>query len=506
MDFNRTKNAKRTIVSGLAMRLLTIIVPFIMRTVIIYALGNLYLGLGSLFSSILTTLSLAELGIGSALVYSMYKPVVENDYPQLCALLNVYKKIYFVIGVVISVIGLALLPFLPMLIEGDYPRDINIYLLYVIQLISTVSGYFFFAYKGSVLTAYQRSDITNLVTFISDMIMYALQIVSLLLLKNYYIYVLLILIKSVAFNIVIALIVKKKYPHLTANGTIDDETQQQITKKTYALTGHKVAEVVINSTDNILISMFIGLNMVAIYNNYYYVISALSGIILIVFTGMISIVGNYLISEDLVSVKKLFGTLNHINAFILVFCCSCLISMYQPFITLWTGASNLFPMYMVVLFVVFFYMLRIRSVIALFQNAAGIWEKDLKKAYIMTIINLTIDLALIQRIGVAAALISTIVSMVFAFVYEVIVVHKYVLKSKPNRCFVLNAVYLVCVVLSCTLSHYAMNYFSCYNSWIQFFLGGIVSTVIAIVSFSGLTFWCPEYRNSIAFIRNKLKR
>lgn len=506
MDFDRTKNAKRTIISGLAMKLLTIIVPFIMRTVIIYTLGNLYLGLGSLFSSILNTLSLAELGIGSAMVFSMYQPVAENDYPKICALLNVYKKIYFIIGIVISVIGIVLLPFLPKLIKDEYPTDINIYVLYVMQLVSTVSGYYFFAYKGSVLTAYQRVDITNLITFIADMIMYIFQIVSLLLFKNYYVYVVLILIKSVLFNIVVAIVVKHKYPHLIAKGSIDKETQKQITKKTFALTGHKIAEVVINSTDNIFISAFIGLNVLAIYNNYYYVITAVSGVILMIFTGMISIVGNYLISEDKSNVRKLFGTLSHINAFCLVICCSCLINMFQPFIELWTGKNNLFPMYMVVLFALFFYSLRIRTIMNLFQNAAGIWEKDLIKAYVMTIINLIVDFVLIQIIGIGATLISTIVSMIFAFIYEVIVVHKYILDIKTIRCFLLNVVYFLCAVLSCVISYYFMTLFSGYNLWIRLVTGGIVSIIVSAICFVGMTFWSREFKDSVIFVKSKIKR
>lgn len=506
MNFDRTKNAKRSIVSGLMVKFLTIIVPFIMRTIIIYTLGNLYLGLGSLFASILNTLSLAELGIGSALIFSMYKPVAENDREKICALLNVYKRIYYIIGIVILVVGMVLLPFLPDLIKGAYPRDINIFLLYIIQLLSTVSGYFFFAYKGSILTVYQRVDITNLVNFILDMFMYILQIISLIVLKNYYVYVLLILAKSIISNMIIAKIVRIKYPNLVAAGQIDRETQKQILKKTGALTAHRIAEVVINSTDNILVSMFIGLNMVAIYNNYYYVLTAVSGIIFIVFSAMIPIVGNYLITENSDNIIKLFGILNYINAFSIAMCCSCFINMYQPFIKLWTGENNLFPMYMVILFTMYFYALRIRTVMTLFQNAAGIWEKDLVKAYAMTIINLLIDIILIQKIGIAAALISTIVSMIFAFVYEAIVVHKYVLNRDSGHFFAMNIMY-ICSAVVCSVASFGItSFFNEVQDVYKLFVGGIVSLLVSPICFIGITYWCQEFKDSLKFLKKKIRQ
>lgn len=505
MLFDRTRNAKRAIQSGLLVKLLSTIVPFIMRTIIIYTLGNLYLGLGSLFSSVLNALNLAELGIGSAMVFSMYKPAAENDTKTICALLNMYKKVYLVIGIVVLMIGLGLLPFLPDLIHGKYPYDINIYVLYVMHLLSAVAGYFFFAYKGSILTAYQREDIANTVTFVTEILMYGLQIISLIVFRNYYMYVFLILLRSVVYNLIVFLIVKKKYPMLIASGVIDEATKKQIIKKTGALAGHKVAVVVINSTDNILISMLIGLNMVAIYNNYYYVVQAVAGVLLLIFTGLIPIVGNYLITENNERIVSLFDTLNYFNAFIIVVCCNCFITMIQPFMVLWTGNQNMFPMYMVVLFVIYFYTLRIRIVMNLFKDAAGIWEKDLGKAYGMAFINLVIDIFLMQKIGIAAALISTIISMVFAFFYEAVVVHKNVLKSAISHFLRMNVLYLFVAVTSCFASTVIMQY-SFDNTIARLLTGGLVGSIVGTVFFFCMTCWCREFKMGILFVSDKLKR
>lgn len=163
---NKTKNAMRNIIFGMGLRIYQIIVPFLMRTAMIYLMSVEYLGLNSLFTSILQVLNLAELGVGSAMVYSMYKPIVDKDTSTICALLNLYKLYYRFVGLVIAVIGLLLTPFIPKLISGEVPNNINIYILYLFNLAATVLTYWLFAYKNSLLQAHQRTDIVSKVTFL----------------------------------------------------------------------------------------------------------------------------------------------------------------------------------------------------------------------------------------------------------------------------------------------------------------------------------------------------
>ena len=158
---SRTLNAKRNMLASLINRIVSMLLPFVTRTIFIYSLGSLYLGLNSIFSSVLSVLSLAELGVGTAMVYSMYKPIANGDAETVCALLNLYRKIYRIIGAVILVLGLAFTPFLPHIIKGAVPADINLYVLYFINLFSTVVSYFLFAYKNSLLTASQRMDVIS---------------------------------------------------------------------------------------------------------------------------------------------------------------------------------------------------------------------------------------------------------------------------------------------------------------------------------------------------------
>ena len=187
---SRTKNGIRNIGSGIINRILLIVFPFITRTILLYSLGSEYLGLNSLFTSILTVLNLAELGFGSALVFSMYKPIAENDKKKICALLSVYKKIFVTIGILIAILGIAITPFIPKIINGDIPTNANIYILYIIYLSNTVVSYIFFAHKRALLIAYQRNDIVTNINSVISILLYCIQTVILLLYHNYYLYIL----------------------------------------------------------------------------------------------------------------------------------------------------------------------------------------------------------------------------------------------------------------------------------------------------------------------------
>lgn len=184
MKIERTKNATRNIIFGVILKAYQIIIPFLMRTAMIYFMGVQYLGLNSLFTSILQVLNLAELGVGSAMIYSMYKPIAEDDNIAICALMNLYKNYYRVIGLVIAVVGCVLTPFIPKLISGDIPNGINIYILYLLNLGGTVLSYWLYAYKNSILQAHQRTDVVNKVIFVTSTIQYALQLLVLWISQN----------------------------------------------------------------------------------------------------------------------------------------------------------------------------------------------------------------------------------------------------------------------------------------------------------------------------------
>lgn len=214
LRYSKTENSFRNMFWGIMNKILVMFWPFLIRYLMIRKIGIEYLGLSSLFSSILQMMSLAELGFGSAMVYAMYKPIAEGNVSEINALLGLYKRVYRWIGLIIFVIGISLIPFLPYLVNGSYPENINIYILYLIYLLNTACSYWLFAYKSSLFTAYHRIDITSKITGIVNMLMYIMQCCALLFVQNYYMYTIAIPLATIVSNIITDFWARKMFPEL----------------------------------------------------------------------------------------------------------------------------------------------------------------------------------------------------------------------------------------------------------------------------------------------------
>ena len=327
---SRVKNASRNIVWGVLNKIVVLLLPFITRTVMIYTLGMEYVGLSSLFTSILQVLSFAELGIGSALVFSMYEPMAENDDKKICALLNLYKKTYRIIGVIILVAGLAILPFLNYFVNGSVPNNINLQILFVIYLLNNLAGYFLFAYKQALFTAAQRVDVISKVGMILQLFLSIFQVVILILFKNYYMYSIAIPIVTVVNNIIICVVSDRKFPQYKCYGCICKEEKKEIEKKVGGLLFQKIGNIILTSADTIVISSFLGLRVLGIYNGYYYVITALLGFLAVIQQAIIPAIGNSEVLESKAKNLKDFRMFHLLYMWIVIWWCCCLSGLYQP--------------------------------------------------------------------------------------------------------------------------------------------------------------------------------
>ena len=333
----RTKNATRNIIFGVILKAYQIIVPFLMRTAMIYLMGVQYLGLNSLFTSILQVLNLAELGVGSAMIYSMYKPIAEDDNATICALMKLYKTYYRIIGLVIAVIGCALTPFIPKLISGDVPDNLNIYLLYLLNLGATVLSYWLYAYKNCILQAHQRVDIVSKVSLVTSTIQYALQLLVLWLFKDYYLYVIVLLATQALTNITTAMCADRIYPQFKPKGQIATEEKKAINNRIKDLFTSKIGGIIYDSADTIVISSFLGLTALAIYQNYFYILNAITGLITVVFSACTAGIGNSIVVETKEKNYKDLNKFTFIICWGAGFCAVCLLCLYQPFMELWVG-------------------------------------------------------------------------------------------------------------------------------------------------------------------------
>lgn len=408
MQESRTENAKRNIFWGVIEKIVLMLLPFVTRTVMIKTLGAEFLGLNGLFSSVLSVLSITELGFSSAIAFSMYKPIAENDNDLLCALLNIYRKIYRVVGLVILSIGLLLLPFLSHLINGNPPESVNIYILYLIYLANTVIGYFLYSYKGVLFNAHQRSDITSKRATVINAVSIIFQITVLLSFKNYYAYVVVIPLTTVVTNFTNAYLAKKMYPQILCYGNISKEMKGEIKKRVKGLLSYKIYGVIFNSVDTIVISSFLGLVPLAIYSNYYYIQTAIISFLTILTSSITAGIGNKMICCDKEENYSDFKKITYVNGWIVSWCTVCLFCLYQHFITIWVGKDMVMPFETMILMVLYFFLPRVTTITYTYREAAGLWWEDRYRPLISAVVNLILNLILVRYIGLNGVIISTL--------------------------------------------------------------------------------------------------
>ncbi len=506
MILERVKNTRRNVLNGFAFRVLNTLLPFINRTILLKVLGVDYLGLNSLFTSILSVLSLAELGFGTALIYCMYKPIAEDDNETVVALLELYKKIYRWIGVIILGAGICISPFLRYFISGDVPDNINLQLVFFIQLGNSVLSYFFFAYKSSLLSAYQREDILSKVASWTLISQYLVQFIALFLTKDYYIYLIIIPFITLIRNILNYIYATKMFPQCNkkAEKKLEETTKQEISTKVKALFIHKVGGVITNSLDSVVVSAFLGLTATAMYNNYFYIISSVGNTVAIFYTSILAGIGNSVASESLESNYNKFNKLTIVNNWIVGWCTVSILCLYQPFMRIWVGSDYLFPMHTAVLFAVYFYVNMSRRINVTFKDAGGIWVEDRFKPLVSGMLNVILNLFLIRIIDIDGVVISTIISILLVEIpWEVHVLFKNYFKKKTGRYYFDQGLSAVVTVVIAALTYLvAVQTDSLCKDNIVMSLLLIALTCIVIPNMLFITVW----RKKLSFVKSYLNK
>lgn len=491
----RTKNTVTGAAWGVVERIANIFLPFLVRTILIQKLGSEYLGLNSLFNSILQVLNLSELGFGAAAIYVMYKPIAEDEYSTVGAILQYLKIIYRYIGIAIIVVGLGLMPFLNNLISGDVPNDINVYLLYLIYLINTSLSYLLFAYKTSLLSALQLNRIISKVGFWGNSILHLLQIVVLLIIPNYYVYVVLLPVSTLCQNLIKSYIVDTKYNVWLCPGKLDVTIKEEMKSKLFPLMSTKLAVVLLNSADTLVVSAFLGLNTVAIYNNYYYIMTSVSGLLTVIYGAMQAGIGNSLVTETKEKVINQFYIFSFINNWIVVICTTCLLCLYQPFMMLWVGEELMFPFGMVILFCIYFFSIVSLRIVVIYKDAAGIWREDMLRCYLSCFLNILINILSVRFIGVYGVIGSSVLVSVFIDPWIANTLFKVQFKESP-RLFYKNYIY---TVFSCCISGTFSLFLS--SKVVDGILGILIKLIICLIVSNAILLLI--YRKDKTFISAK---
>ena len=440
MEESRVEKSIKKTSFGMVGLAVSIFVQFISRTIFIKLLGDEYNGVNGLFTNILSVLNLAELGFAYSIAYALYAPLQSADKEKICAIMNYLRKIYYLIAFVVGVAGILCVPFLQYLIKEDIStlpfalKQIRLY--FIIYLSNTVFSYIW-SYKRTLITADQKNYLVSNADNISNILLYTVQIVLLLIWKNYYLYLILMLIKTITTNLALTYIANKRYPYLNENLKIKltKEERIKILKNVGAMFFHKVGTVIIYGTTTIIISAFVSLIEAGWYTNYILIVTAVNSFINIVFNSITASIGNLCVTADIDYQKSIFNRIRYMANFLAVFAFVEYVVLFNPFVSIWVGKEKTFTLSVVIVISATAMLSVLRSAPNTFKNAKGLFVKDWYKPLVEAGIAIALGIALSFVWGTCGVLFGYFIGSIVAIPIEYIVLYKDGFHSSKKEIF-----------------------------------------------------------------------
>lgn len=408
----RFKNSLRNLTVSFFSQIFIMILTFVCRTIFVKLLTTEYLGLSGLFANILSILALSELGIGNAIIVHLYKPMAEHDEITISRYMNFYAVAYKIIGIVILVFGLVSIPFLPFLVNTDINIP-NLEIIYFLYVANTAVSYFC-AYKRTILIVDQKEYINTINRNVFILIQNVLQIIILVLTRNYVLYVAIMMLCTLVSNVRISVIADKMYPFLRINKheKLEKNDISELLKSLKAILYYKLGNTAINSTDNILISTVLGVYYVGMYSNYSMLVGIITTFTIMIFAACSASLGNYNASENDQNVYFMFRVMIVVAIWIYGFASICFACLFQPFIKLWIGEKFLLDNVTMYLIVIAFFVKGIISVLGTFIDITKLFVRTRAVPIVMAIINILLSIIAAKIIGLAGIFLGTIISYV----------------------------------------------------------------------------------------------
>lgn len=486
---SRLKYSITNSIVGSVGQIVTILSGFILQTIFIHTLGSTYLGVKGLFSNILSVLSFTELGIGTAITFSLYKPLAHNDQREIALIMHFFKRAYELIGITVGILGILVIPFIHTLTHARIPYLYTYYLLY---LANTVVSYFY-TYKRTLLNADQLNYI-NLINQVGfKVIQMALQIVVLLVFKSFLWFLIIQLVITIISNIIISIDVDRRYRYLSDpnlyQGRLDKETIHEIFYNTVGSIGEKIGTIVVNSTDNILVSYFLNLSWVGIYSNYLMITGGVTNIISQAISAISASIGNLAVEkhDDKNYQLNIFNRSFFIVFAITYFCSVCLLTLVNPFISIWVGERYQMDNFTVTLLAINFMITGIRTIFISFVTAYGLYPKDGVKAVIEAALNFVLSVIYIKflHLGVAGVILGTISSNILANWYEPYMIFKYgINKGNELPKFYTKCIsYMILITVMMILSAHFLPMLVPIKGFIGFGILALITILFAVLSF-----------------------
>ena len=479
---NSIKNMKYNIIA----QLLSFLTQFITRTLFINIVGKTYLGVSGLFSNVLTILSLADLGIGTVLIYSLYEPLAKKDTKKIQELIQLYKKVYNSIALIVLIIGLCLAPFIQVIIKTDANIE-HVHLIFVLYLINTVISYLCI-YKISIINADQKNYIVTIYQQAFNILSNIVMIIVLIITKNFIFYLIAQILFSIISNIVLSKKAEKMYPYIknTKGCKINEIEKKKIKSNTKAMFLHKIG----------------------IYSNYLLILNAIKKFTTQYFNSIIASVGNLTAEKNVNHLKNVFYNVLFGNFIIFAFCSICLCGLINAFIEVWLGKEYIFNSAIVICIILQFYIEGIRQTTLTFKETMGLFKQDQFKPIIEACINLIVSIILAIKFGIIGIILGTVVSMAFSLIIETEVLFKYGFKENTKYYYVLLFKYMLIVSIAAVIIMILTSIIRFDNQLVELIVKFLIVPVVTLMILIICTFKRKEFEYfkskmlNIKFFRN----
>lgn len=462
MDFNqesRTVNARKNAISAIGNKMALLILTFISRKFFIIYIGVEYLGINGLFSNILTLLSMADLGLGTAMNVSLYKPIAENDTRKTTALLNYFRTLYRIIAIAVAIIGISLMPFLKYLVNMD--SDIpHLQLYYAVFVLKNVASYLYI-YKSSLIRADQKTYVINRVEVIVNFSKVVLQFLSVIIAKSYLLYILLDVVAVVVQNIIVSYKADQEYSFINNDDKLTKAEQHNIFSDISSVFLYKIAWSLLNGTDNILMSVIVGTVYVGLYSNYLTITSNLEMFVTLLFTSLTASVGNLVATSSPENRYKTFKTMQMVSFWLCGIVCVGLLFLTQDFIQLWLGKDFVLDNITLIAIVLnVFFSICMRPVWT-FREGTGMYKQIRYIMFVTAFLNLLFSIILGKIMGISGIIFATSLSKFLTyFWYEPNILFKDFFRKKSLNYYLeyfKNTILMFAVITICT---YCMRCFT----------------------------------------------
>lgn len=501
---SRTVNASKNAVSAISNKVIILLLTFISRKFFIQYIGIEYLGINGLFANVLTLLSMADLGLGTAMNVCLYRPIADKDTSKIAALLNYFKMLYRYIAVGVSLVGIALIPFLKYLVNMDSEIP-YLYVYYIVFVLKNAASYLF-VYKSSLLRADQKTYIINKVEVVINIVKVVAQFFSVIIWKSYFIYIALDVLAIVFQNVIVSRKADLQYNFINKKEELSKSEKRNIFTDISSVFVYKVSWSLLNGTDNILMSVIVGTLYVGLYSNYYTITSNLETFIALLFTSLTASVGNLVATSNEENRYKIFKTMQMTSFWICGFVCTCLLFLMQDFIQIWLGKEFLLDNLTLIAIVLnVFFSICMRPVWT-FREGTGMYKQIRYIMFVTAVLNLVLSIILGKWLGVSGIIFATSISKLLTyFWYEPNILFKNFFKVKPYNYYLdylKNSVLMVICIGLCFILFRCFTNVSIITWIIKAIICGLVVNILYYVRYHNSS----EYENIKNRILSTIKR